>query len=170
MQLFQNGNDAAFEELVDIWYDRALRYVFSFLQDRHLSEDAVQDCFAALIVRKDQYNASLAFEPYFKALLRHKCLDILKKKRRSPLFLPLEEAALMDTSPQSAAVNKIYRDALMGAILAMPEEAREMLISYALEGKSYKEIANTLHLTPSLVKIRLHRLRKTLKRFKEEWE
>jgi len=170
MRSFQKGEDAAFEELVALWYDRAHRYAAALLGDAQLGEDAAQDCFAALYVNKNQYDATLSFEPYFKALIRHKCLDMLKKKKRSPLFLPLEAETLRDASTENAAVDKMYRDSLMGAILALPKEARQMLIAYAMEGKSYKDIASAFRLSAAQVKIRLHRIRKALKPFKEEWK
>ena len=170
MLAVKSGDMAAFEDLVERWYERATRYAYALLSDADAAEEAAQDCFAALYIKRHQYDSSLAFENYFKALLRHKCIDMLRAKKRSPALPALEAEALSDESSENRLVNKLFQESLAGVILSMPEAQRDLLIAYAIEGKSYKELAKAFHLSVAQIKIRLHRIRKQLKQFKEEWQ
>ncbi len=168
MAACQHGDMAAFEELVNAWYDRALHYAGALIGD--LAEDAVQDCFAALYLKRQQYNPALAFEGYFKSLLRYKCIDVLRKYKRSPILVALEQDMATDASPENTLVCKLYHQSLLGAVLALPQEQRELIIAYALENKSYQALAQQFNLSVAQIKIRLHRTRKLLKHIKEEWQ
>lgn len=168
MAAVQAGDAAAFEALVERWYPDAVRYAYAFLKDAALSEDAAQDCFAALYVKRNQYDPSLMFATYLKALIRYRCIDLIRKQRRSPI-VPLSIEKTDETSPESLLVDKVFRHSLLGAVRQLPKEHQEMLTAYALEGQSYKELAERFHKTIPQVKITLHRIRKQLKRIKEEW-
>lgn len=170
MAKVQAGDSDAFETLVTRHYDEALRYAGGFLKDSHLCRDAVQDSFASLYHKRHQYDTRLSFSVYLRALVRHKCIDLLRRQKRTPAeqFGVLPDCPDTET-PESRLVNKLFKHSLLSLIENMPKEHRALLVAYALDGKSYKELAAQFSKTVPQIKITLHRIRKQLKSFKEEW-
>ena len=169
MYAFQQGNVEAFELLVDRWYAPALAYANAITKDVQLSEDIVQECFALLYIKRSQFSVELSFAAYIRALLYHKSIDHIRRQRKAPVPLPDESVSVDTGSPEYMLIRSTFYDSLQSAINALTDSHRALLIAYALEGKSYRELAQMFHKSVPQIKITLHRIRKQLKHIKEEW-
>ena len=167
MVAFQQGDQAAFEQLVDRWYTRAIAYVVSIIHQPSQAEDIVQDCFALLLLKHGQYDAKLSFGPFFKTLLYHKCIDHVRKQKNKAILIS-EDVPIDPRSPEFLFIQSVFYDSLLMAISNMPPLHRKILIAFALDGQSYQEIAHTCHRSVPQIKILLYRIRKQLKALKED--
>jgi RNA polymerase sigma factor (sigma-70 family) len=162
------GDREAFEALVEAYWPVARRAAYAVLRDAALSEDVAQDCFADLYMQRHRYQPRFSFQAYVTAIARHKSVDLLRRRGEHRLSAHGEREA--SPSPESAYIRELYRHTLYAAVERLPERARRMLTAYALEGASYRQIADELGVTVAQVKATLHRARKALRRVKEEWE
>lgn len=88
MTRFQRSLDeAAFEQLVSAYAGPAAAVARQILNHSALADDAVQEAFLRVIRRRDQYVASYSFAGWFYAILRHICIDILRKTERDQQLL-----------------------------------------------------------------------------------
>lgn len=83
MALYQRRLDAeAFGTLVARFMAPALGVAQQLLADRALAEDVVQETFLRLVSRRDSYDPSSPFAPWFYTILRHNCADALRRRAR----------------------------------------------------------------------------------------
>ncbi len=170
MQRVKNGDQQAFETLVLRHREGALHLASSLVKDAHLAEDVVQECFADLYLHRNAYRPDFSFATFLGALVRHKSIDMLRRSKHQPVpFDILPEEAGGET-PESLCIRREIYTGLFQALNDLDEEQREMLLLFAVSGMDYQQIAKTLHKSIPQVKIGLHRIRKKLKKAKEDWK
>lgn len=156
------GDPDALEELLRRHREAALRQAQSMLQDRTLAEDIVQEAFARIYLLRHSYRPDFAFTTFLRVMVRNLCIDQARRQKRSPMLLeqlPERECS----SAEETYLARESRMQLWDQLRGLDEKDRLLLIGYALEGKSYRELARQHGLTLPQVKIRLHRIRKRLK-------
>ncbi len=184
------GDADAFETLVAVYWPVAERVARGLLGDAQLAQDVAQEVFADIYMQRERYTPRFfdddsdaenqgrdtdsgrnpdPFHTYVAAIARHKSIDALRKRGRVPA--EWAEADARDArTPESALIDRMFHGALYAAVEHLPEAQRRMLTAYALEGRSYREIAEELHLSVAQVKITLHRIRKGLRRVRDDWD
>ncbi len=164
------GEREAFETLVETYWPVAHRVAYGILRDEQLAQDVAQDCFADLYMQRERYDPRFSFRAYVAAIARHKSLDLLRRQGKQRLTALDEQHSEGVGSPESAFIEELYRHMLFAVVEHLPERSQRMLKAYALEQRSYQQIAAELGISVAQVKITLHRIRKKLRRAKEDWE
>lgn len=83
MQAFQTQLDeGSFERLFSRFVGPALGVARQMLSDPEKAEDAVQETFLQVIRKRQQYDTSRDFAPWFFTILRNTCTDILRSEMR----------------------------------------------------------------------------------------
>jgi len=156
------GDTAALEVLIDRHRTAAEGYARQILGDDGLAEDMVQEAFARVYLARQQYRDDYAFRTWLTALVRNLCIDQLRRMRRTPI--PTDQLPeLPAPSPESEYLALEKRMQLWNALRALSDGDRALLTGVALDQLSYRELARLHGMTPSQVKLRLHRLRKRLR-------
>lgn len=171
MRLAVLENKDAFEVLVLRYYREAIRYCLSLIREEAQAQDIVQDCFADIYVQRESYRDSFSFRTFLYTLIKHKSIDYLRKagRRETVCLQELEETGkervLQDTagpSPEETYIRKERYREIAEWIGELPEDQRTALCLYALEGRSYQEIAAAMKKSVPQVKISIYRARKKL--------
>lgn len=149
----------ALEELIRRHHGAALQQACSILQDHALAEDVVQEAFARVHLLRHKYRPDFAFTTYLRVLVRNLCIDQLRRRKKSFVGMP---EALAD-SAEAVYWQKERRMQLWNELRKLDAADQALLTGYALEGRSYRELAQALGLSLAQVKIRLHRIRKKLR-------
>ncbi len=133
------------------------RYVNSFVQDHHESEDIVQNVFAKLprVIAKYEPR-EVPFTAWLLRVARNSALDHLRARRA----IPTEEVRVTDIGQAQTSVD-LGRD-LREALDLLPEDQREVLVLRHIVGLSPVEIADALGKSESSVHGLHHRGRRTL--------
>src|SRR3990172_2209835 len=76
------GSTAAFEPLVKAHEAQALLLAEGLLGDADDAEDAVQDAFVKAYRSLGKLEEGSAFGPWFRAILRNRCIDLLRSAPR----------------------------------------------------------------------------------------
>lgn len=163
------GDRGAFEALVENHWPLAERVARGILRDAQLAQDVAQDTFADIYVQRARYRPQYAFEAYVSAIARHKSIDLLRKL--APLRTGLNDTDVAQyQTPEGTIIQQMFHGALLAAVERLPPAHQRMIKAYALEGQSYQAIAQEQGVTVAQVKVTLHRIRKALRRAREEWE
>lgn len=171
MRLAALADKDAFEVLVLRYYREAVRYCQSLIREEAQARDIVQDCFADIYVQRGGYRDSFSFRTFLYTLIKHKSIDYLRKAgRRETVSLDeLEETgkekglqATAVPSPEEAYIRKERYHKIAEWIGELPKDQRTALCLYALEGRSYQEIAAAMKKSIPQVKIAIYRARKKL--------
>ena len=157
------GNTEALEQLIMRWRSGAEAYANSILHDPQAAEDAVQEAFSRIYALRSGLDEKGSFSAYLFTIVRRICIDTLRKQRRFPalpgkLPEPPVESAEAECIRNWERLNRIH------LLAALDETDRKLLLAFSLEGKPTKQIAREMNLSDGQVRIRLHRIRRKLKK------
>jgi RNA polymerase sigma factor (sigma-70 family) len=157
----QAGDRSAHEAIVAEFSTMVFRLVSRFFRSREDVEDIAQDVFLKLFARIDQVHPDENFPGWLARVTVNTCYDELRKTRR-------RRAAMETYGPEIAgerSVAPLEPDSLGKARLALQRldpKLRIPLVLKEVEEMSVEEIARTMGLTQTNVKVRLFRARKKL--------
>lgn len=133
------------------------RYALALTRDRDIAEDLVQDTLARALSREHLWHGGSLRAWLFTILTN---LD--RNRRRALAVRPgvdeLDEHRF-GTPPQDALMKR----AIERGVAALPEEQRQVLLLVALEGLSYREVAEVQDVPIGTVMSRLSRARAALR-------
>lgn len=167
MLRFQKGHEGAFEELVHRHTRAVLNLVYRYLGDASRAEDVAQDIFVKVYRARMKYEPKAKFTTWLYRIAVNHCLNEIRAgKSRPSLGAPvndlLEHPAAED--PDARLHRQELREAVKGAIDALPENQRMAVLLSRYEDMSYDEIAETMGLSLEAVKSLLFRAKENLQR------
>ena len=146
-----------FETLYNRYGEMLFRICFSMLKSKEDAEDAVQDVFLKYYTSPKAFNDSEHEKAWFIRVTSNYCKDVMKRRTvRSAVGLD-EIAELGDYGIEDEGSE------VLNSIFALPEKYRTVFVLHYLEQMSVVDIAKSLGLGQSAVKMRLSRGREILK-------
>ena len=143
----------AVRELYEEYSQTLYRIAFTYMKNRYDAEDALQETFMRLLRAGVSFADKRHELGWLVLTVSNVCRDMLKSKARTH-----EDIA---EHPELPAPER--DDALLSAILALPEKYKAAVYLHYYEGYSVQEIASMLRVPPNTIKTRLSRARKALK-------
>lgn len=161
------GDVDALEQLIARWRKPAEHYADSLLHDSYAAEDAVQEAFARIWAARTAFDPRYAFSTCLYTVVRRVCIDRIRHEKHEPLPLgELPEIPAASAEEEyllhSARLERIHR------VAELSETDRKLLLGSALEGRPIRELARNLGLSEVYARVRLHRIRKSLKKGLEQ--
>jgi RNA polymerase sigma-70 factor (ECF subfamily) len=152
-------DQAAFAQLIRDYASVAKAVANQILYDRSLAEDAVQETFVRLIEKREQYSLSNRFSPWFHAILRNVCIDMIRKEQRDKKC----SRQLISEIADNASFES-QRDNL-DLLNLLPRREKNVLELRVIHSMPFKEIATALEISEEAAKKRAQRgLRKLRQR------
>jgi RNA polymerase sigma-70 factor, ECF subfamily len=157
----QAGDRSACEAIVNQFAPMVFRLISRFFRTREDVEDLAQDVFLKLFARVDQIRPDENFPGWLARVTVNTCYDELRKKRRRKIALetygPTVATETPGDSPEPDRFGKMRL-----ALEALDPKFKVPLLLKEVEEMSVEEIARTMGLTQTNVKVRLFRARKKL--------
>jgi RNA polymerase sigma-70 factor (ECF subfamily) len=171
VELWQAGDEAAFETLVRRHERRVFGLVMRMLGDREEAADVAQETFLSLHRHGHRFRREARFSTFVYRVAANAALNrrrSLGRKRAREDALARRQAAGIDVpvgprDPEDAAAGVRVQQAVQDALLLLPDELRVALVLYDIEGRSYSDIAAALRIPEGTVKSRIHRARNALR-------
>lgn len=169
LRQLSKGNEAAFAALYERYQGRLYRFALHMSGNAATAEEVTQEVFMLLIGNPKGYNAEKgSVGGYLFGIARHLTRRVLQRSR---LDMPIEEEWLdtgdagftSDLDVLSELSNTELLEYLRKAVLALPEQYREVVALCDLEEMSYSDAAALLECSAGTVASRLHRARAMLK-------
>jgi len=166
----QQGNDEAFTNLVETYQKPVYNLCYRMVGEPEEAEDAAQETFLRAYQNLHRYDPSRSFGTWILSIAAHYCIDRLRKRKFSMFSMDAENEdgssfELPDPAspdPEAESVTKEERDRLHLLLKDLDATDRAAVIMRYWYDFSEVEIANSLKLTVSAVKSRLHRSRRAL--------
>jgi RNA polymerase sigma-70 factor (ECF subfamily) len=172
----QDGDAAAFEQLVRDNTGRMLSVARRYLRNEDDAQDAVQEAFLSAFKAIDRFEGVAQLSTWLHRIVVNACLMRLRSRRRKPEEsiedqLPgfLENGHLAEPTPgwraraddllESSEQRRLVRE----RIEQLPEGHRTVLLLRDIEGYDTQRTAIELEISPGAVKTRLHRARLALR-------
>lgn len=139
--------------------DRLYRSAWALCGSHEEAEDLVQETFVRVLGRTRVLTRSDDLG-YLLAALRNTFLDTRRSRARRPVTVgvPLDDLLVVesgDGSPEDA----LYTARVYGAIAALSDGFRDVIVAVNVEGLSYREAAKALGAKEGTIMSRLHRAR-----------
>jgi len=151
------GDQKAFGELFFRYKDRVYTIALTYTENRVIAEEVVQDVFVRVWKSRHKLRAIDTFSSWIHVIARNRALTALRKiaregERREELisYLPTE------VSDAEERVQDTYMEELLEtALTRLSPQQRKVFVLSRLQGRSRKEVAEILHLTPATVSVHL---------------
>jgi RNA polymerase sigma factor (sigma-70 family) len=165
------GDDTAFDELYSRYRPRIASYVRGMVRDEGRAEDVTQEAFLSALRRLRETDSEIAFKPWIYRIARNQAIDQHRRTSRTEEISmdagsglrPSDQPRLADAAaPDAALVAKERLDHLCGAFDELSDVQSRVIVMRELEGRSYREIAESLDLTRPAVEGALFRARRRL--------
>jgi RNA polymerase sigma factor (sigma-70 family) len=146
---YLDGNEKAFEELLNRHRQKIYTSIYLFVKDTSLAEDIFQEVFIKIIdtLRKGKYNHEGKFLQWALRISYNMCVDYFRRSKRRPKVSPTETFDIFDvlqTTDDNAEQNIIRsqtHDKVRSLVDQLPPEQREVVILRHYADMSFKEIA-----------------------------
>ncbi len=166
----QRGSDEAFTKLVETYQTPVYNLCYRMLGEPDLAEDAAQETFLRAYQHLHRYDQKRPFATWLLSIAAHYCIDKLRRRKFSIFSMDEEdeegntfEIADPDSpNPEMESMKGQTRARVQAMLKDLDATDRAAIIMRYWYDYSEIEIAESLRLTVSAVKSRLHRARKEL--------
>jgi RNA polymerase sigma-70 factor (ECF subfamily) len=156
-----------FEKLALEQTDLLYRLARRLTHNASRAEDLVQETFLRALKGRSSFKlAEYGIRPWLVRILHNLHFSRSDREKKQPKAW--EDAALesagphVESSPIDLSSFEAMDERLVHALNSLPDEYREVLLLWAVEDFSYKEIAEALEIPIGTVMSRLHRARQRL--------
>jgi len=175
----KRGESGALRSFYELYYRKVYSVAYRFFGDHHLAEDITQDVFLHLFERLARlrrgargaqgikgFRGESKISTYLYRVVTNFCINRAKIRAA---HLSLEQIPEIKAGKEMVSVEEEEKKAqAQQALLGLSEGHRAVLILKALEGLTYKEVAEVTGLSQVQVRGRLYRARKAFKRKYDE--
>lgn len=166
----QQGGDEAFTKLVETYQTPVFNLCYRMLGEPDLAEDAAQETFLRAYQHMHRYDEKRPFATWLLSIAAHYCIDKLRRRKFSMFSMDAEDEEgnsfeLPDVNapnPEGESIKGQTQERVHAMLEGLDATDRAAIIMRYWYDYSEKEIAESLRLTVSAVKSRLHRARKEL--------
>ncbi len=166
----QQGDDEAFTRLVETYQTPVFNLCYRMLGEPELAEDAAQETFLRAYQHLHRYDEKRPFATWLLSIAAHYCIDKLRRRKFSMFSMDAEDDdgnsfELPDVNapnPEGESIKGQTQERVHAMLNGLDATDRAAIIMRYWYDYSEKEIAESLRLTVSAVKSRLHRARKEL--------
>lgn len=151
--LLQKGSITAFEGLFEQFSLKLYRFSYSYLKSESESEDVVQDVFLKIWENRTSLKTGTSFQSYLFTIAFNSIRKSFNKKARQDQFhsdlfefLSDDNSSLENHPDYEALLSKL--DLLIDQ---MPTRRKEIFLKRKKEGKSVREIAEKMNISPKTV-------------------
>ena len=160
---------AEFPELAEMYeeHSRSIYYLtLRFLSDPALAEDATHDVFVKAFKNFKNFKGKSAVRTWLYRIAINHCQNVLRSWHHRTMQTNVDDVVLNTTaaggdSPFRALDTQELGERIQGALGALTEEYRLILLLIADERLSYQEVADLTDQSVDAVRGKLHRARKT---------
>ena len=160
-----NGSTEAFEQLMELYREHLIFFLYRYVQDLPAAEDLAEDVFVEVLVHGHRYNFRCSVKTYLFSIARHKAVNFVKRESRRR---ELREGLALQEEDGSAALEEHLlkeetKRRVNTALGALREEYRMVLHLLYIEELSVKDTARIMGKTVKQTESLAYRARAALR-------
>jgi len=174
VERLRKGDGRALDELFRRHRDTAYGIAYRLVGSREDALDVVQEAFIHVMRGIQTFRGQSSFRTWLYRIVTHAALDYRRwRSLRTSETLDVETMVEPTASgpsqrtPQEEAAARDLRQAIDKALMNISEKNRAALVLFAIEGMSYKEIADVLSISVGTVMSRIFNARQRLRELLE---
>nr|WP_319399535.1 RNA polymerase sigma-70 factor [uncultured Carboxylicivirga sp.] len=146
------GDMAAFDQIFDKYGSRLYAFAISYLKSKEDAEGLVQDVFLKLWENRAKLKKESSLKSYLFTIAYHQMCNIFRQKNQHDKFILSEKLKTEGSSNLEEQIE--FNETLQQIdkiVNLLPQRQRQIFIKSRKEGKSSKEIAQELDISPATV-------------------
>lgn len=161
---FLQGDNEALGEIVSIYNERLILFLYGFVHDISAAEDLAADTFLYLLVKKPSFSQEAAFKTWLFRIAKNKAIDFLRKQKKYP-EISLEDASDLPNFdlPETRLLQKERNRKLYSALQTLPQQYRTVLQLLYFEEMTYKQAGKVLRMSEKQIRNLSYNARNSLK-------
>lgn len=172
----RDDDNAAFEELVELYQHRLVAVMNHLVGNAEEAEDLAQEVFLRVYRSRKKYRPRSKFSTWLFTIANNLALNALRSRKRKPMMsLPAQDSGPLGPRPaeqiirdrSSGPMRRLERqelaDLIRRALEGLNERQRMAVVLNKFEDMNYAEIADVMGLTTKAVKSLLSRARMNLR-------
>jgi RNA polymerase sigma factor (sigma-70 family) len=178
--------DQRISEVVKLERAKLKNFIRRRVPDERDAEDILQEVFYELVEAYRMMKPIERVSAWLYRVARNRITDLFRKKTpealaNDPVAVNEDGESLLledllpspDAGPEATYARSVLLDELDAALDELPEEQRQVFVAHEMEGRSFKELAQTTGLNVNTLVLRKHyaviRLRERLEAIYEEF-
>ena len=169
------GDEEAFEELLNHHKDRIFTAIYLIVKDRYAAEDLMQEVFIKAIhtIKLGKYNEEGKFLPWILRIAHNLSIDHFRKSKRYPMVTMQNGTSVFnslefsESSVENEFIKQDTYDLLKSFVKELPDTQREVLVMRHYMNMSFQEIADAIGIG---INTALGRMRYALINIKKKFE
>lgn len=162
-----DGDRNAFASLLSRYQNYVFTVCFRILKNREEAEEAAQDTFVKVFKTIKTFKQDSKFSTWLYSVAFRTAIDHSRRKKMNTSSIDSEDNFLQikdkKSTPMELMANQNLKTVLATVIHTLPPTEASIITLYYQGEQTVKEIAKTLKLSESNVKIKLYRTREVLK-------
>ncbi|ACU59216.1 RNA polymerase sigma-70 factor [Chitinophaga pinensis] len=153
-----NPSRILFGQLFEANREKVYRFAFKLTDDRQRAEEVTQQCFIKLWENIHKVHKDQDVFPLLFVFVKHIVIDETRKlyRERKSLSQLSSNQVSSDRGDEDTLMRKEFTEQVHKLIEQMPEQRRNIYLLSRDKGKSHKEIADQLSLSPTTVRNHLN--------------
>ena len=172
MRRAQEGDQAAFREIVERYQSKVFSIIHGIVRQRNDVEDIAQQVFAKVYFSLRSFDFRSSLVTWIYKITVNECFDYLRKKKVRKLVyesdLSEDEVRRVENSEPAmdrqpgADTTLARRDYVLKLLSRVSEEERSLLMQKEVEGHSVEELAQMTGMNENTIRVKLFRARQKL--------
>jgi RNA polymerase sigma-70 factor (ECF subfamily) len=165
----RDGDSQALDELCRREWRPVYAIIYAAVRDRQEAEDLTQDVFVRALKALDRYRDTGApFRAFLAAIARNRVRDRWRKREVVQVGLDQASEPFSLDEPEAGLAGSQLSDAVVSAIMSLPEDYRTVLRLRLWEDRSSDEAATIMGRSAGAVRVLQYRALAALRRRLEE--
>lgn len=166
-QAIQQGDQKAFREIFNLYYQPLCAYIRTYTTDWHSAEEIVQKSFVVFWQKRKSITISTSLKSYLYKIAYNNFLQSQRKKKKEVSFIDnIKYEALEAETGQDQQILKEKIELLKKIIAQLPPRCKEVL-ELKQQGYKYREIADMLDISIKSVE---SQMRIAFKKIKDQFQ
>jgi len=158
----QEGDVLAFEEIVQRYQGKMLRFIARIVRDAGDAQDVVQDAFVKLYKTIDRVDTRKKFSTYFFQIAKNTAFSLIRSRKKE-VSLQAAQDVWDDTVLIDELEKKEKAQHLTKILDSLEPKYRRVITLYYFHQLSYEEVSKKLHIPVNTVRTHLKRAKEKLK-------
>ena len=156
VKLYIGGECEAFDTLIERHKNRVYSYIFHQVKDEDVADDVFQETFvkAIMTIKQGRYTENGKFLAWINRIAHNLIIDYFRQEKAENLqscdncdFDIFNRKELSEDTIEDFMVTRQIHSDIRNLVNALPESQREVLFMRYYKDMSFKEIADTTHVS-----------------------
>ena len=161
--LVKNGEEAAFDEIYNRYWDKLYYTAHRMMKSPELAEEITQDTFMLFWIKRETLNIQ-SLGPYLAAMLRYEVYRALAKSKQTlELEKNIKQQSVFSVSMDEEIENKLLLEIITNLTNRLPEKCRLVFQYNKLQDRSLPDICEELNISQKTAEAHLTKALKVVR-------